>query len=84
MIVAAAEEKKSAGEPQNLSNRQIRVYSGAMQDPDFIPVQTSAVLERNAARVRELAAGLDDAAVTPLQSAFYPGFPPESRRRPKP
>ena len=76
VIVAAAEEKKSAGEPQNLSNRQIRVYSGAMQDPDFIPVQTSAVLERNAARVRELAAGLDDAAVTSLQSAFYPGFPP--------
>jgi putative ABC transport system permease protein len=76
VIVAAAEEKKSAGEPENLSNRQIRVYSGAMQDPDFIPIQTPAALERKAARVRELAAGLDDAAVIPLHSAFQKGFPP--------
>jgi putative ABC transport system permease protein len=76
VIVAAAEEKKSAGVPPNLSNRQLRVYSGAMQDPDFIPIQTSAELERKAARARELAAGLDDAAVTPLHSAYQVGLPP--------
>jgi putative ABC transport system permease protein len=73
VVVAAAEEKKSAAEPPNLSDRQIRVYSGAMQDPDFIPIQTSA---GKAARVRELAAGLDDAAVIPLHSAFHVGLPP--------
>jgi putative ABC transport system permease protein len=76
VIVAAAEEKKSAAEPANLSNRQIRVYTGATEGADFIPIQTPAELERMAARVRELAAALDDAAVTPLRSAFHVGFPP--------
>ena len=76
VIVAAAEEKKSAAEPPNLSNRQIRVYTGATEGADFIPIQPPAELERMAARVRELAAGLDDAAVTPLRSAFQVGVPP--------
>jgi putative ABC transport system permease protein len=76
VIVAAAEEKKSAAEPPNLSDRQIRVYSGATEVADFVPIQTPAELERMAARVRELAAGLDDAAVTPLQSAFQVGLRP--------
>ena len=76
VIVAAAEEKKSAAEAPNLSNRQIRVYTGATEGADFIPIQTTAELERMAARVRELAATLDDAAVTPLRSAFQVGFPP--------
>jgi putative ABC transport system permease protein len=77
VIVAAAEEKQSAAEPANLSDRQIRVYTGATPDPDFIPIQPPAELDRMAARVRELAAALDDAAVTPLRSAFQVGgFPP--------
>src|ERR687895_53652 len=76
VIVAAAEEKKSAAEPPNLSNRQIRVYTGATEGADFIPIKPPAELERMAARVRELAAGLDDAAVTPLRSAFQVGLPP--------
>ena len=76
VIVAAAEEKKSAADGPNLSNRQIRVYTGATEGADFIPIQTPAELERMAARVRELAATLDDAAVTPLRSAFQVGFPP--------
>jgi putative ABC transport system permease protein len=77
VIVAAAEEKKSAAEAPNLSNRQIRVYTGATEGADFIPIQTPAELERMAARVRELAAALDDAAVTPLRSVFQVGgFPP--------
>jgi putative ABC transport system permease protein len=75
VIVAAAEEKKSAGEPANLSDRQVRVYTGATEGADFIPIQPPAELERMAARVRELAAGLDDAAVTPLHSAFQAGLP---------
>ena len=76
VIVAAAEEKKSAADGPNLSNRQIRVYTGATEGADFIAIQTPAELERMAARVRELAAGLDDAAVIPLRSAFQVGFPP--------
>ena len=77
VIVAAAEEKKSAADGPNLSNRQIRVYTGATQESaDFVAIQTPAELERMAARVRELAAGLDDAAVIPLRSAFQVGIPP--------
>ena len=85
VIVAAAEEKKAAGEPPNLSNRQIRVYTGPMQDPDAVPIQTPAELDRMAARVRRLAADLDGATVTPLRSALQPGL--KSRRlrgRPRP
>jgi putative ABC transport system permease protein len=76
VIVAAAEEKKSAAEAPNLSNRQIRLYTGATEGADYMPIQTPAELERMAARVRELAAGLDDAAVIPLRSAFQVGIPP--------
>src|SRR5215207_1972988 len=72
VIVAAAEEHKSAGEPPNLSNRQIRVYTGATPDPEIDAVQPTAELERMGARVRQLAAGLDDAAVIPLHSAHQP------------
>src|SRR5215217_5784253 len=73
VIVAAAEEHKSAGEAPHLSNRQIRVYTGATPDPEIVAVQPPAELERMAARVRQLAAGLDDAAVIPLRSVAQPG-----------
>jgi putative ABC transport system permease protein len=76
VIVTAAEEKQSAGEAPNLSNRQIRVYTGGTADPDFIAIQPPAELERMAARVRQLAVGLDDAAVIPLHNAFQPGEQP--------
>jgi putative ABC transport system permease protein len=52
------------------------VYTGAAEFSEFIPIQPTAQLERMAARVRELATGLDDAAVTPLRSAFQAGLPP--------
>jgi putative ABC transport system permease protein len=73
VIIAAAEERKAAGRPPNLSNRQIRVYTGAVSDPGAIPIQTPAELDRMAARVRQLAADLDGATVIPLQSALQPG-----------
>src|SRR5829696_4232518 len=73
VIVAAAEENKSAGEAPNLSDRQVRVYTGATPDPEIIATQPPAELERMAARVRQLAAGLDDAAVIPLRSVAQPG-----------
>ena len=76
VIIAAAEERQAAGEPPNLSNRQIRVYTGETAEPDSVPIQTPAELERLAAGVRRLAADLDDAAVVPLHSAIQPGADP--------
>jgi putative ABC transport system permease protein len=73
VIVAAAEENKSAEEPPNLSNRQIRVYTGPTPDPASVAIQPPAELERMAGRVRQLAAGLDDAAMIPLRNAPIPG-----------
>jgi putative ABC transport system permease protein len=81
-VTAAAEEKKDddrmAAELPNLSDRQIRVYGGPTRDPELIllPLQTPAQLARSAARVRQIAAGLDQAAVTPLQKAIRPGDRP--------
>jgi putative ABC transport system permease protein len=72
VIVAAAEEKQSAEEPPNLSDRQIRVYTAATPVPEAVATQTPAELERMAAGVRRLAAGLDDAAVVPLHNAYQP------------
>lgn len=82
VVTAAAEEKqqaeRAAADLPNLSDRQIRVYLGPTRDPELIPVpiQTPAQLARSAARVRQLAAGHEDAAVVPLQKAFQPGDPP--------
>ena len=73
VVLAAAEEKKAAGEPPNLAERQIRVYTGATVGPEHVAIRTPAQLEGMAARVRELAADLDDAAVVPLRNAYQPG-----------
>jgi putative ABC transport system permease protein len=75
-IIAAAEEKQSAGKPPNLSNRQIRVYTGATPGSEVVAFQPPAQLNRMAARVRQLAADLDDTAVIPLTSASPRGFRP--------
>jgi putative ABC transport system permease protein len=81
VVTAAAEERQedeqAAAALPNLSDRQIRVYLGPTRDPELIPVpiQTPAQLRRSAARVRQLAAGLE-AAVIPLHKAFQPGDPP--------
>jgi putative ABC transport system permease protein len=73
VIIAAAEEGQAAGEPPNLSNRQVRVYTGEAPEPDFVPIRTPAELERMAAGARRLAAALDDAVLVPLSSAIQPG-----------
>jgi len=81
-VTAAAEEKKEddrmAAELPNLSDRQIRVYTGPTRDPELIslPLQTNAQLARSAARVRQIASGLGQASVTPLQKAIQPGAMP--------
>ena len=81
-VTAAAEEKKDddrmAAALPNLSDRQIRVYPGLTRDPNLIPLplQTPAQLAQSAARVRQIAGGLDQALVIPLQKAVQPGVPP--------
>jgi putative ABC transport system permease protein len=76
VVVAAAEEKRADSKPPNLSDRQIRVYTGATADPEGVTPQPPAELERMAARVRQLAADLDGAAVIPLRKASRPGVRP--------
>jgi putative ABC transport system permease protein len=75
VVVAAAEERKADAEPPNLSDRQIRVYTG-LREVSTLAVQTPAELDRMAARVRQLAASLDGAAVIPLHNAVRQGMEP--------
>ena len=73
VITASAEEAKATGEPPNLSNRQIRVYTGPSEAPELSPILASAQVERRAVRVRQLAAQLEGAAVLTLHNALQPG-----------
>jgi putative ABC transport system permease protein len=75
VVIAAAEEKQADSEPPNLSDRQIRVYTG-LPEPEVLEVHTPAELERMAARVRQLAADLGGAAVIPLHNAVRQGAKP--------
>jgi putative ABC transport system permease protein len=75
VVVAAAEERKVDTAPPNLSDRQIRVYTG-VSAPEILAVQTAADLERKRVRVDQLAATLDDAAVIPLDNAVRQGVQP--------
>ena len=81
-VTAAAEEKKDedrmAAELPNLSDRQIRVYTGPTHDPELIalPLQTPAQLARGAAHVRQIAADLGQAVVVPLRKVVQPGARP--------
>jgi putative ABC transport system permease protein len=75
VVIAAAEDGKAAGQPPNLSNRQIRVYTGPVRDVGAVPIQTRAELDRMAARVRQVAADLGGASVIPLRSAWQPAEP---------
>jgi putative ABC transport system permease protein len=75
VVVATAEERKDDALPPNLSDRQIRVYTG-FNEPEILEVHTPAELERMATRVRQLAASLGDAAVIPLHNAVRQGVQP--------
>ena len=72
VVVAAAEERKADAALPNLSDRQVRVYTG-VREQEILAVRTPAELERMAARVRRLAADLGDAAVIPLHNAVGQG-----------
>src|ERR671915_378022 len=58
VIVAEAEERQSAAKAPNLSDRQIRVYTGATFGPELVAIRTPPELERMAVGVRQLATGL--------------------------
>jgi putative ABC transport system permease protein len=75
VVVASAEHAKDAAEPPNLSDRQIRVYTGPSQLHEEPAILTAAQLERRAAGVRQLAAQLGGATVVSLPKAFQPGEP---------
>jgi putative ABC transport system permease protein len=77
IIIAAAEEKRAAADLPNLSNRQIRVYTGPTEAPELVPIQTPAQLDEMAGRVRQLATRLGHTDVIALQSAYQPGTPPQ-------
>jgi putative ABC transport system permease protein len=82
VVTAAAEEKQDdermAAKPPNLSDRQIRVYTGRTRDPQLIPLplQSPAQLARSAASVRQLGSDLGQAVVIPLWKPLQPGEPP--------
>ncbi len=76
VVTASAEEAKQANEPPSLSDRQIRVYMGRLEDPKVIPIEEPARLERQVAGVRRLAARLDRATLIPLRKAVEPGATP--------
>ena len=73
VVIASAEEAKSAAEPPNLSDRQVRVYLGPPDARKLTPVDAPAQLPRSSASVRQLAGELDNARVIPLRKAKQPG-----------
>jgi putative ABC transport system permease protein len=75
VVIASAEHAKKAAEPPNLSDRQIRVYTGPPELREAPAILTPAQLERRAASVRQLAGQLGQAAMIPLPKAFQPGAP---------
>jgi putative ABC transport system permease protein len=75
VVVASAEAAKRNAQPQNLSNRQVRVYLGRPKTREVIPAQAVNEIDRLSASVRQLAAQLGGAQVLPLRKAFQPGAP---------
>jgi putative ABC transport system permease protein len=76
VVIASAEEAKSAAEPASLSDREIRVYLGPPDFREITPVEAPAQLDRLATSVRQVAAAIDQATVTPLRKAVQPGAAP--------
>jgi putative ABC transport system permease protein len=76
VVVASAEEAKRASEPASLSDRQIRVYLGPSEVRELTTVDALAHMGRLRASVQQLAARLDQAALTPLRKAVEPGVTP--------
>ena len=75
VIIASAEQGKKSDQPPNLSDRQLRVYTGPSDAVDAIPADALKQRKRLAAGAARLAAQLDEAAVLPLSVALEPGAP---------
>ena len=73
MIVSSAEEGKKSDQPPNLSDRQLRLYTGPSDAVDAIPADALKQRKRLAAGATRLAAQLDSAAVLPLSVALERG-----------
>jgi putative ABC transport system permease protein len=73
VIVASAEHAKKAAEPPNLSDRQVRIYTGPPELREEPAILTRAQRERRAAGVGRLAGELGGATVIALPKAFEPG-----------
>src|SRR5262249_35729847 len=73
VIIAAAEQAKRAVQPPNLTARHVRVYLGPSDAHEVISAEALKQLPLLDARVAQLAAQLDGAAVTPLRGALQPG-----------
>ena len=86
VVIASAENAAQAAEPPNLSDRQIRVYTGPPELREEPAILSSEQLRRRAGGVRELAAKLGGATVIALDKAFRRGEPAmvvgETRVRP--
>jgi putative ABC transport system permease protein len=72
-VITSAEAAQSNSAPPNLSERQIRVYLGPPRAKEVLAAPLVKDVDRLAASVRELAAQLDGATVTPLSKAFQTG-----------
>jgi putative ABC transport system permease protein len=85
VIIAAAEHAKKAAEPENLTNRQIRIYTGPPELREEPAVVTAAQQAARAASVRQLAGDLG-ATVIPLTKPYQRDVSPmavgDSRVRP--
>jgi len=75
VVIASAEDAKSAAAPPNLSDRQIRVYMGPPDSPGDPALDAVAQLDRLTARVSQLVSDLRATAI-PLRKAFRPGEAP--------
>jgi putative ABC transport system permease protein len=75
VIVISAEHAKQAAKPENLSNRQIRIYTGPPQIREEPAVVTAAQQAQRQASVRGLGQQLGGATVVPLTKAFQRGVP---------
>jgi putative ABC transport system permease protein len=76
VVIASAEEAKRASEPPSLSDRQVRIYLGPLEEKGVTPVDAPAQLDRIAAAARRVAAQLDGATAIPLRKATQPGTAP--------
>jgi putative ABC transport system permease protein len=80
VLVTSAEHARTAAEPQNLSDRQIRIYTGPPDLREEPAVLTAAQQTQRAAGVRRLAGELGGATLLPLAKAFEPGAPAMATR----